>query len=145
MLHALDSRSDFQFWLNCGGDSALDSYGSSSSMDLIPPAHIRFLKSCVPYFETKTHVFVHANYQPEVSLADLDEQMLRWKSLRDCVPPERHCSGKVVVVSHTPHDEIFDHGNLVCLDTNVCDGGWLSAMDIASGQAWQTDGRGKLR
>ena len=30
MLHARDGKSDFQFWLNCGGDSALDSYGDSS-------------------------------------------------------------------------------------------------------------------
>ncbi len=34
MLHARDGRSDFQFWLNCGGDAALDSYGSSGKLDL---------------------------------------------------------------------------------------------------------------
>lgn len=41
MLHAKDGRSDFQFWLNCGGDAALDSYGSSGKLELIPRSHIR--------------------------------------------------------------------------------------------------------
>lgn len=145
MVHALSSRSDFQFWLNCGGDSALDSYGSSSQIDLIPPAHIRFLKSCIPYFETDSHIFLHANYLPEIPLAELDDQMLRWKSLRDYTPSERHYSGKVAVVGHTPHDEIFDNGYLVCLDTRAWDGGWLSAMDVTSGEIWQTNERGDLR
>ena len=36
MLHARDGRSDFQGWLDCGGDAALDSYGSSRKLDLIP-------------------------------------------------------------------------------------------------------------
>jgi serine/threonine protein phosphatase 1 len=43
MLHARDGRGDFQFWLNCGGDAALDSYGSTRSLELIPAAHFRFL------------------------------------------------------------------------------------------------------
>jgi serine/threonine protein phosphatase 1 len=36
MMHAKDGRSDFQFWLNCGGDSALDSYGSTGQAPKIP-------------------------------------------------------------------------------------------------------------
>jgi serine/threonine protein phosphatase 1 len=64
MLHAKDGRSDFQFWLNCGGDAALASYGDSWRLDLIPREHIRFLESCLPYFETGTHIFLHANYKP---------------------------------------------------------------------------------
>ena len=68
MLHARDGRSDFQFWMNCGGDAALDSYGSSRKLDLLPRSHIRFLESCRSYFETDTHIFLHANYRPDVSL-----------------------------------------------------------------------------
>jgi serine/threonine protein phosphatase 1 len=44
LLHARDGRSDFQFWLNCGVDAALDSYGSTGRLDLIPAAHFRFLE-----------------------------------------------------------------------------------------------------
>ena len=70
MLHAGEGRSDFQFWLNCGGDSALDSYGSNQQLSLIPQSHFRFLKSCRSYFETDTHIFLHANYKPEVPLSN---------------------------------------------------------------------------
>ena len=49
MLHARDGRSDFQFWLNCGGQAALDSYGSTGQLNLIPATHFRFLQQCVLY------------------------------------------------------------------------------------------------
>jgi serine/threonine protein phosphatase 1 len=86
MLHAKNGRSDFQFWLNCGGDAALDSYGSSSQLDLIPSSHFRFLKECHSYFETKTHIFLHANYKPDVPLEKLDDQTIRWLSNRTPEP-----------------------------------------------------------
>ena len=95
MLHARDGRSDFQFWLNCGGDACLDSYGSSGKLNLIPRNHIQFLESCRSYFETDKHIFLHANYKPEVPLEQSDDHTLRWLSLRDYVPPKVHCSGKI--------------------------------------------------
>lgn len=145
MMHAKDGRSDFQFWLNCGGDAALDSYGSTGQLDLIPSAHIRFLKSCHSYFETDTHIFLHANYKPDVPLEKQDDQTIRWLSLRDYVPPTMHCSGKIAVVGHTPQAEIFDMEYLICIDTGVCDGGWLTAIDVNSGQVWQVNERGEMR
>ena len=145
MLHAKDGRSDFQFWLNCGGDTALDSYGSTSQLDLIPPSHFRFLKSCRSYFETDSHIFLHANYEPDVPLETLDDKTIRWLSLRDYVPPTRHCSGKTVVVGHTPQPEILDLGYLMCIDTGVCSGGWLTAIDVESGKVWQVSEEGEVR
>lgn len=50
MLNARNGKDDFKFWMNCGGITAMDSYGSSGRLDLIPDAHIRFLQQCVPYF-----------------------------------------------------------------------------------------------
>ena len=48
MLHARDGRSDFEFWLNCGADAALDSYGSrlafTISGSLIRKVFSSFLK-----------------------------------------------------------------------------------------------------
>ena len=145
MLHAREGRSDFQFWLNCGGDAALDSYGSSGRLDLIPRNHIRFLESCRSYFETDTHIFLHANYKPDVPVEQLDDHTIRWLSLRDYVPPKQHCSGKIVVVGHTPQSEILDLGHLVCIDTYCWGGGWLTALDITTGQFWQVDREGRLR
>jgi serine/threonine protein phosphatase 1 len=145
MLHARDGRSDFQFWLNCGGDAALDSYGSTGKLDLIPGNHIRFLESCRSYFETDTHIFLHANYKPDVPVEQLDDHTIRWLSLRDSIPPKPHCSGKVVVVGHTPQTEVLDLGYLICLDTGVWKGGWLTALDVESGKIWQVSEAGSLR
>ncbi|HBJ35819.1 MAG TPA: serine/threonine protein phosphatase [Planctomycetaceae bacterium] len=145
MLQAKNGRQDFQFWLNCGGDTALDSYGSTSQLNLIPSSHFEFLKSCQTYFETETHCFVHANYKPDVPIDKLDDHTLRWLSLRDYVPPTRHCSGKTFVVGHTPQSQILDIGFLACLDTGVCDGGWLTALEVHSGQVWQVNEAGKVR
>ncbi len=143
MLHARDGKSDFQFWLNCGGDTALDSYGSTSQLSLIPKSHFRFLESCLPYYETETHIFVHANYKPNIPLDQLDDHTLRWLSLRDYVPPSRHCSGKTFVVGHTPQPEVLDLGHLICIDTGCCGGGWLTALDVSTKQVWQVNERGR--
>ncbi len=145
MLHARDGRSDFQFWLNCGGDSALDSYGSTSKLSLIPQSHFRFLESCLSYYETETHVFVHANYKPEVPLTKLDDHTLRWLSLKDYFPPRWHCSVKTFVVGHTPQPEVLDLGYLICIDTNCCGGGWLTAIEVNTKQIWQVNEKGELR
>ena len=145
MLHARDGQSDFQFWLNCGGDSALDSYGSSGQLDLIPRKHIRFLESCVSFHETETHIFLHANFRPDVPVDKLEDQTIRWLSLRDYVPQKPHCSGKIVVVGHTPQPEILNMKYLICLDTGVWKGGWLTALEVNTGEVWQVNERGELR
>lgn len=145
MWHAKDSRADLRFWLNCGGDAALASYGDSERLDLVPRDHFRFLQSCLPYFETETHIFLHANYKPDVPVSKLDHHTIRWLSLQDYIPPKPHCSGKTAIVGHTPQKEILDLGYLLCLDTDCCMGGWLTALDVTSGQVWQVNERGDLR
>ena len=141
MLQARNGKDDFKFWMNCGGITALDSYGSSGRLDLIPAEHFRFLQQCVSFFETDTHFFVHANYRPDLQLEEMDEHALRWLSLRDFVPSP-HCSGKVAVMGHTPQPDILDLGHLICLDTGCCNGGWLTAFDVNSRHCWQVDERG---
>lgn len=144
MLHAKDGKSDFKFWLSCGGRDALDSYGSTGQIDLIPREHFRFLASCVAFYETESHFFIHANYKPDVQLSRQDDATLRWLSLRDHVPAH-HCSGKIAVVGHTPQADVLNLGHLICLDTNCCDGGWLTALDLSTGHIWQASNDGKLR
>jgi serine/threonine protein phosphatase 1 len=144
MRNARNGKDDFKFWMNCGGITALDSYGSSGRLDLIPVTHFRFLQQCVPFFETDTHFFVHANYRPDLRLEEMDDHTIRWLSLRDYVPPKQHCSGKIAVVGHTPQPDILDLGYLICLDTGCGNGGWLTAFDVNSRQCWQVDERGQL-
>jgi hypothetical protein len=53
MLGAREGRSDFQFWINCGGLACLGSYGSTGRIDLIPRRHFGFLESCQTYLHRR--------------------------------------------------------------------------------------------
>jgi hypothetical protein len=39
----------------------------------------------------------------------------------------------------------MDLGYLKCFDTRCCHGGWLTALDVDSGQVWQVNERGEVR
>ncbi len=136
-----------KFWfLEIGGTATLDSYGSGRDLDLIPEAHYDFLRNCLDFYETDTHIFVHANYFPDIPMSEQPVGMLRWESLRDMTPGP-HESGKTVVVGHTSQKsgEILDLGHLICIDTWCCGGGWLSALDVSTGELFQADRNGSIR
>ena len=145
MLDARKSRLGLEFWLACGGDSTLASYDYRERLKSVPRDHWKFLEQCKPYHVAKTHFFVHANYDPSKLLSEQPRDRLLWLSLRECVPGP-HVSGCVAVVGHTPQPDgrILDVGHLKCIDTDCCHNGWLTALDIQSGQIWQATERGDL-
>lgn len=134
-----------QYWLNFGGDATLASYGTSDPAG-VPPAHLGFLDRCRLTFETERHFFVHANYDADMPLNQMPGRVLLWRSLKDCVP-EAHFSGKTAIVGHTAqkNGEVLDLGHLRCIDTCCYGNGWLTAMDVQTGQVWQADKSGSLR
>jgi serine/threonine protein phosphatase 1 len=135
------------YWLlDIGGTATLDSYGPGRDLSLIPDEHFEFMEGCLDFHETDTHIFVHANYFPDIPMGEQHVGMLRWESLRDMTPGP-HESGKVVIVGHTSQKtgEILDLGHLVCIDTYCHGGGWLTALEVGTGQVWQTNQRGELR
>jgi serine/threonine protein phosphatase 1 len=135
------------YWLlDIGGTATLDSYGPGRDLSLIPDEHFEFLDGCLDYNETDTHIFVHANYYPDIPMSEQHVGMLRWESLRDMTPGP-HDSGKVVIVGHTSQKggEILDLGHLICIDTYCCGGGWLTALDVDTSQVWQANRDGELR
>lgn len=146
LLGAREGRSDLQFFLNCGGIATLQSYGSSERLNLIPREHFAFLERCKLFHIETRHFFVHANYRPEKMLVEQDRHTLLWLSLRDYLPSP-HCTGRTALVGHTPqlNGSILDLGYLKCLDTGCAYGGWLTALDVASGAIWQVDEAGGLR
>jgi serine/threonine protein phosphatase 1 len=146
LLAARRDRSVFEFWMECGGRTTLDSYGNTGSIDLIPDEHVALLQHSPLYYETAGHFFVHANYDAHRALEDQDRQVLLWLSLRQHIPGP-HCSGKTAVIGHTPQAEreILDLGHLKCLDTACCLGGWLTALDVTNGQQWQVNEAGEPR
>jgi serine/threonine protein phosphatase 1 len=151
LLACLADLGTLRSWLANGGVEALRSYGwvrgpRRRLADLIPEEHRRFLERCLPYHETATHLFVHAGYEPHLPLARQRPEALRWR-VTDAATAKPHSSGKVAVVGHTPQKsgEVLDLGFLVCIDTNCHRGGWLTALDVGSGQVWQADRQGRLR
>jgi serine/threonine protein phosphatase 1 len=146
LLDARRSRKEREFWLGAGGQATLDSYGFVAGFKDIPRRHWRFIESCLPYFETETHFFVHANFVPELPLDQQPGKVLRWLSLADSIPG-RHRSGKIAVLGHTPQEngEILDLGHLLCIDTNCVGGGWLTALVVGTERVWQGDDRGWMR
>lgn len=143
MLVALDEPSELAFWLYNGGQETLDAYGGD--LEDIPASHIDFIRSCVRYYETERHIFVHANYVPNLPLEKQPEHVLFWEHLTQRLPT-RHCSNKIAVVGHTPqrNNQILRRDHLICIDTNCCGKGCLTALDVEAGTLWQADANGIL-
>jgi serine/threonine protein phosphatase 1 len=152
LLEALGDITALRRWLTCGGAETLRSYGWTPGADRrpvadwIPESHRALLAGCCSYHETETHLFVHAGFLPELPMDQEPGLALRWR-VTDARTAARHCSGKVAVVGHTPQldGEVLDLGFLVCIDTNCARGGWLTALEIDTGQIWQADRAGRLR
>lgn len=152
LLDALRDISGLRKWLSLGGADTLRSYGwipggpRRPLVDWFPNVHREFLANCQPYHETRSHLFVHAGFVPELPLHNQPGLALRWR-VTDARTATPHCSGKVAVVGHTPQltGEILDLGFLVCIDTNCARGGWLTALDTITGRIWQANGSGRLR
>jgi serine/threonine protein phosphatase 1 len=140
-------RSSDTTWISMGGLATLGSYGAGwGELDAIPEAHYDFLRSCLPAYETETHLFFHAQYDPDLPIDRQTEMSLRWRSLREVVPAP-HISGKRAIVGHTAqkNGEVLDLGHILCIDTFCYGGGWLTALDVGSGRTWQADAHGRLR
>ena len=150
LLAALSDREALRRWLSCGGTATVRSYGWTPGRrrglaDLFPEEHLFFLRACQPYYETGTHIFVHAGYLPDLPMGQQPGAALRWRVTDAKTQP--HCSGKVAVVGHTMQrsGEVLDLGFLKCIDTNCHRGGWLTAVDVEAGKVWQADSQGRLR
>jgi serine/threonine protein phosphatase 1 len=135
-------------WLAVGGRATVASYGMDLDFDpaIIPDEHIKFIESCLDFYETETHIFLHASYLPHLPMSEQPSLALYWESLRDGIPDPHH-SGKTVITGHTSQrsGEILDLGHIVCIDTCCYGGGWLTALEVASGHVWQADRQGRIR
>lgn len=138
-------RQQYIEWLLFGGNATLQSYQTERPED-VPAAHLAFLGKCRLYYESPRHFFVHGNYRAELPLDAQPRETLLWESLKRRQPGP-HQSGKTAIVGHTSQKtgEILDLGYLTCIDTWCYGGGWLTALDIQSGQVWQANQLGMPR
>jgi serine/threonine protein phosphatase 1 len=146
LLDVRSGKYPIYWFLDMGGTATLDSCGPGRDLDLIPGEHYRFLEGCLDYFETDTHIFVHANYFADIPMDEQHVGMLRWESVLEMTPGP-HVSGKTVIVGHTPQrsGEILDLGHVKCIDTYCYGGGWLTAFDAQTEKVWQADRQGNMR
>ena len=143
MTRSRKDRGEMRMWLSVGGMQALASYGKtpglSGKMSDVPEEHWRFIEDdCRDYFETDTHVFVHANLYGDLPLEEQDELMLFWEFLTG---PVRHVSGKTVVCGHTSQKsgKVLDLGDTICIDTYAYGGGKLTCLCAETREYWQAD------
>ncbi|HEX2746368.1 MAG TPA: metallophosphoesterase family protein [Verrucomicrobiales bacterium] len=133
-------------WRGHGGEQTLLSYGPEKQLSNVPPEHWDFLEhECLDYFETDTHIFVHANLWPDSPLSEQPDLMLFWEFLTSNQQP--HCSGKTVICGHTAQNSgrPLNLGHTICLDTWVYGGGFLSCLDPGSGNICQASQSGMRR
>lgn len=146
MLAAREQVSGTRYWMKFGGEMTMRSYGMRGSWEIVPRDHLCFIRNCRDYLETDSHIFVHAYYRPDLPLEQQSTTVLRWEFL-DAMRAAPHCSNKRAFVGHTcqKSGEILDLGFLVCIDTNCHGGGWLTAVDVDTGEIWQADRDGNPR
>jgi serine/threonine protein phosphatase 1 len=170
LLTAISDPDTLRPWLGFGGDATVESYRlgreglppltnadvpfrkwlwmlaeSRNELHRFPVSHLEFLRACSAWYETRTHLFVHANCRPDVAPVEESEQFLRWEAVDPCWA-KPHKSGKVMVVGHTAQKDgqVLDLGHLICIDTYCHGGGWLTALDIDTGHKWQCDLEGRV-
>jgi serine/threonine protein phosphatase 1 len=148
MAGARCGSNDFRFWTNFGGLEALESYSTGSiTLEAIPSEHWRFIeKTCVDWYETDSHIFVHANLHPDKPLAKQPVEWLHWQPLI-AHRYSRHCSGKTMVCGHSEQRDGIPLRVIgaVCIDTWAFGDGWLTCLDVESGEYWQANELGRTR
>src|SRR5262249_39801234 len=93
----LDARHDplkSNLWQSYGGLETLFSYGANYRADwaaMIPSSHWEFFEQTLKFFETGTHIFIHACLDPELEMADQPDWLLFWEFFDRLQP---HKSGK---------------------------------------------------
>jgi len=143
LLHSLERGSAGLLWHGAGATATLNSYGGHLST--IPHEHIEFLKSLRNYWETETHIFVHANIESDIPMEQQAIAFMRWSKLNG--DEVRHCSGKTVICGHTSLASgvpaLCD--GFICIDTRAYGGLWLTCLDVENELVWQSSEAGELR
>lgn len=146
-LKLLEARANPAKCSELVGAETLNSYRGKQQPSLadIPESHWNFIeKTCLSAWETRHQIFVHANVAPDLPLTQQPDHELFWQKFDD---PQPHYSGKTMICGHTSQKDglPLNLGYAICIDTWACGNGWLTALDVDSGQIWQTNQLGQHR
>lgn len=132
---------DPSLWFENGAEVTLASYGGS--VGRIPPTHLAFFRSLVPYVELEDCVCVHAGLRPGIPLAEQSLDDLLW--IREEFYQHPGPFPKTVVFGHTPLREVFLARDRIGIDTGCVYGGKLTGLKLPSREVVQVPGRRRRR
>ena len=137
-----NSDRDVEMWMTNGGYQTLLSYGDIETVlaDIreLPKdlkKHLDFIETLELYYETDTHIFVHASPGLVVPISEQPEAHLIWRrpQLDDKEFNYTHSSGKTIISGHTAQSSgvplrLSDKNILI--DTGCFFTGVLTAYDV---------------
>ena len=150
LLRFLNDPSVGPVWSGYGGDATLLSYGVRARSDLVgleryedmrrqlvelmPPAHVKFLRELSLSCVAGDYLFVHAGIRPGVAVDRQAPADLLW--IRDEFLDSAHDYGQIVVHGHTPtpSDEPDVRHNRIGIDTNAFVSGRLTCLILEGEQ-----------
>ncbi|MFC5049787.1 metallophosphoesterase family protein [Rubritalea spongiae] len=134
----------YKFWLKpeLGGRATLASY--QDDLENVPRSHWEFLENSPFFYETEDLICVHGGLIPSLPMVQQKAETLM--NLRFHTAKAHH-SGKLVVCGHTRQIDGSPrlHNNTLCIDTNVFDGGYLTAYDSESKKFYQVNAHGERK
>jgi serine/threonine protein phosphatase 1 len=134
VLTAPEPAKQMLFWgLNGGNDTIISFGGIDSAREGLVP----FIESLLLFYETDTHIFVHAGLPRGKDARTATTEELLWYRDFD------YDGNKILVVGHTPKSAAayFNHGKILCVDTGAYMTGILSAYDVINDQVYKAEGR----
>ena len=132
VLTAADPTKQMFFWGVNGGNDTVISFGGfeNSRKELIP-----FISGLQLYYETDTHIFVHAGIPRGKDANTATPEELLWD--RDF----SYNGKKTLVVGHTPKSSVahFGNGKIICVDTGAYMTGILSGYDVINDKVYKAE------
>ncbi len=144
MFEAMETGLEGSMWMMHGGVPTLESYGGQ--IENIPESHLNLIRSeAVQYWETDTDIYVHANLDVDLPLAEQNEHVLRWQHLTG--QETAHPSGRRVLCGHTPQSSGVPRvmPGWACIDTFAYGGMYVTAVDVATNEIFQANQSGHTR
>ena len=139
MLQALDGEPGvLRAWLRVGGRETLQSYGIdpdrfaadseliAHANQVIPRAHLEWLRSLPLTARSGDYFFCHAGVRPGVPLRKQAAVDLLW--IREEFLEAEHAYGAVVVHGHSVHTTVESRPNRIGIDTGAYRTGVLTAI-----------------
>ena len=134
----LEGRDEELYIIN-GGGMTLSSYGitlaDARAGTGFPEDHLLFIDALPLYYETETHIFVHAGLRPGIPLSEQSPDDLLW--IRDEFIYSDCDFGKTVVFGHTPLHEPLIQANKIGIDTGLVFGRHLTCIELTSRTIFQ--------